>query len=156
MSICISEFLLTNPGSFIDGVEIVGTDISPSMLKKAEEGCFDGVEMGRGMYEERKRMFFDLKDSGKFSVKEKEKSRVTFRSLNLLSSFVLLGKFDIIFCRNVLIYFSPEVKMDIVGRMATNLHPSGYLVLGASENIGENTRHYQMVNCKPGIVYQKK
>jgi len=82
---------------------------------------------------------------------------VTYKmGMRPLSSFVLLGKFDVIFCRNVLIYFSPEVKMDIVARMAANLRPDGYLILGASESIGENSQYYNMINCKPGIIYQKK
>jgi len=68
----------------------------------------------------------------------------------------VLGKFDIVFCRNVLIYFSAEVKRDILLRIHGTLKPGGYLFLGASEALNGLSDHYQMVQCSPGIIYQAK
>jgi chemotaxis protein methyltransferase CheR len=68
----------------------------------------------------------------------------------------LLGRFDIIFCRNVLIYFSSESKRDIMTRMAKTLNPGGHLFLGASESITSYSDAYDMVRCNPGVVYKVK
>ena len=81
---------------------------------------------------------------------------VSFRHLNLLDSYALMGKFDVIFCRNVLIYFSPEVKAKIIAQFAQSLNPNGYLFLGASESMAGLSDDFTMIRCNPGIIYQKK
>ena len=89
-------------------------------------------------------------------VTERVKKLVSFRPFNLLDNYSLLGKFDIIFCRNVLIYFAPEVKSKILNQFATSLNPGGYLMLGASESLTGLTDRFEMVRCNPGIVYKVK
>ena len=89
-------------------------------------------------------------------VTERVKKLVSFRSFNLLDNYSLLGKFDIIFCRNVLIYFAPEVKSKILNQFASSLNPGGYLMLGASESLTGLTDRFEMVRCNPGIVYKVK
>jgi chemotaxis protein methyltransferase CheR len=68
----------------------------------------------------------------------------------------MLGKFDIIMCRNVLIYFSADLKKDILTRLHGALNPGGYLILGASESLNGLPNLYEMVQCHPGIIYRKK
>ena len=75
---------------------------------------------------------------------------------NLLVSYATLGKFEIVFCRNVLIYFSADVKKDILKRIHATLKPGGYLLLGASEALNGLPELYQMVQCSPGIIYKAK
>ena len=65
-----------------------------------------------------------------------------------------MGKFDVVFCRNVLIYFSAELKLDILRRIHTSLRPGGYLILGASEGLSGVKEYYEMVQCHPGIIYR--
>ncbi|MNJ58137.1 Chemotaxis protein methyltransferase Cher2 [compost metagenome] len=93
---------------------------------------------------------------GRWAIKPALRSRIEFRALNLLDSYAALGRFDIVFCRNVLIYFSAEVKRDILLRIHATLKPGGYLFLGASEALNGLSEHYQMVQCSPGIIYQAK
>ena len=112
--------------------------------------------MGRGLSQERLQKYFDPKGAGRWAIKPAIKSRVEFRALNLLDSYASLGKFDIVFCRNVLIYFSAEVKKDILLRIHATLKPGGYLFLGASEALNGLPDHYQMVQCSPGIIYKAK
>lgn len=81
---------------------------------------------------------------------------VSFRPFNLLDSYSLLGKFDIIFCRNVLIYFSPANKMKILNQFAQSLNPGGYLLLGASESLTGLSDKFEMIRCNPGIIYRIK
>jgi len=82
--------------------------------------------------------------------------RITFREMNLMQSYTLLGKFDIIFCRNVLIYFSTELKRDIIHRMSQALNPNGYLILGGSESISGYSDDFELVRWKSGVIYTLK
>ena len=150
------EHQFKKPGTLPGGVQIIGTDISPSMLKQGKEGVYDNLALARGLSPERKRQFFEPFGDNKMRVTERVKKLVSFRPFNLLDNYSLLGKFDIIFCRNVLIYFAPEVKSKILNQFATSLNPGGYLMLGASESLTGLTDRFEMVRCNPGIVYKVK
>jgi len=150
------EFIEKNPGSFKRGFEILGTDISPSMLAHCQKAEYDKLALSRGLSPERQRKFFEPGSAGCFKVKQNVKNHVKFRPLNLLESFASLGRFDIIFCRNVLIYFSPAVKRQIFANFAKVANPKGYLMLGASESINGLTDEFEMNRCSAGIVYQAK
>jgi len=155
ISMTVSEFLDKNPGAFASGVQIVATDISSAMLKYSQQGVYDNSAINRGMSPERKERFFTAVGDN-WAVKPEIKSRVTFKSLNLQESYSSLGKFDLIFCRNVLIYFSSAFKGDILNRMAEILNPDGYLFLGSSETPTRYTDVYKMIRTSKGVVYQKK
>ncbi len=152
------EYQIKKPGAMPHGVQILGTDISSAMLEHCKKGEYDSLALARGLSPERKRQFFEaINDgSGRMRISEKVKKLASFRSFNLLDSYTLLGKFDIIFCRNVLIYFSPEVKSKILNQFANALNPGGYLMLGASESLTGLTDRYEMIRCNPGIVYKLK
>jgi chemotaxis protein methyltransferase CheR len=79
------------------------------------------------------------------------RSAVQYRPLNLLDGFTALGQFDIIFCRNVLIYFDNETKANVLGRMAKQLAPDGFLVLGAAETVVGLTDAFRPVPEKRGL-----
>jgi len=156
LSMSIDEFERVNMGQLRMGVQIVATDLSGTMLTNCKTGEYDSLAIGRGLSPERLQRYFDPKGPGRWAIKAPIKSRVEFRSFNLLDSYASLGKFDIVFCRNVLIYFSAEVKKDILLRIHSTLKPGGYLFLGASEALNGLPDHYQMVQCSPGIIYQAK
>ncbi len=138
------------------GLHILGTDISNAMLEHCQRAEYDGLALSRGLSPERRSKFFDDSGNGMMRLKDAVRKNVSFRHLNLLDSYTLLGKFDIIFCRNVLIYFSPEVKMKIIKQFSQALNPRGYLFLGASESLSSLNNDFDMVRCNPGIVYRKK
>ena len=150
------EHQFKRPGTLPGGVQIVGTDISASMLNQCKEGIYDSLALARGLSPERKRQFFEPYGDNKMRVSERVKKLVSFRPFNLLDNYSLLGKFDIIFCRNVLIYFAPEVKSKILNQFASSLNPGGYLMLGASESLTGLTDRFEMIRCNPGIVYKVK
>jgi chemotaxis protein methyltransferase CheR len=89
-------------------------------------------------------------------VRPEIRKRIQFRELNLTKNFESLGRFDVIFCRNVLIYFSNELKKDIVDRMARALNPGGYLFLGSTESINQHTDRFQMQVTAGSIAYRLK
>jgi len=150
------EYQQTRPGAFSMGIQILGTDISNAMLEHCQRAEYDGLALSRGLSPERRSKFFEDSGNGMMRVREPVRKHVTFRHLNLLDSYTLLGKFDIIFCRNVLIYFSPEVKAKIIRQFAQALNPRGYLFLGASESLTSTNSDFEMIRCNPGIIYRRK
>lgn len=156
IAMSVLEFQRQRPSTLRSGVEIVATDLSSEMLKKCELGIYDELSLARGLSAGRREMFFQKNDAGAMQVKPEVRKMVSFRSLNLLSSYAALGRFDIVFCRNVLIYFSPEVKQRILQQIAGQLQSDGVLFLGASESISAASNSYSMVKCSPGLYYQKK
>ncbi|WP_018692593.1 CheR family methyltransferase [Algicola sagamiensis] len=156
-SICMTaaEYKASKPGSPLN-VSVLGTDISNAMLDHCKGAEYDGLALARGLSTERRDKFFEDSENGMMRVKREIRTMANFRHMNLLDSYTLLGKFDIIFCRNVLIYFSQEVKAQILSQFAQSLNPNGYLFLGASESMSGISDDYNMLRCNPGIVYQKK
>ncbi len=138
-------------------IEILATDISESMLNICREGIYDSLALSRGLSPERKRMYFERIADNPHALRIVDKVRrmVTFRQHNLLVNFALFGKFDVIFCRNVLIYFAPEVKERIINNFAQSLNPGGYLFLGSSEYVSHLNQNFEMICCNPGIVFRK-
>ena len=153
ISMAVSEFQQKNPGKLTSNVEIVGTDISQTVVNQAKQGNYDELSVIRGLSPERRDKFFTKRDD-KWTVRQEIMQRARFTELNLLNSYSLLGKFDIIFCRNVLIYFSSEMKKDILERMAQILKPGGTLILGGSESPTGYTRAFVMKRYPDGVVYQ--
>ncbi|WP_075178623.1 CheR family methyltransferase [Neptunomonas phycophila] len=154
MSMIIDEFKQANPGSFSAGEEILATDISTNVLQQARSGEYEMLALGRGLDKERLQRHFKATERGSWVINPSIKSRVRFQSFNLLDQYGTLGQFDIIFCRNVLIYFSSELKTQILRKMHKQLAPGGYLVLGASESLSGLSDCYTMIHCRPGIIYQ--
>lgn len=158
ISMVVQQYLSRNPGRLSD-VQITATDISTAVLEEAKMAYYDPMQLARGLQDDLKQRYFKH-DTGhweeRWQVCEEIRQRVRFTVANLQGSYTALGKFDIIFCRNVLIYFSSESKKDILSRMVDILNPGGYLFLGASESISQYSEAFDMVRCPRGVVYRKK
>lgn len=136
--------------------EIVATDICTNILAHAKQGEYDSLAIARGLGLDLQRKYFDKLNDNTWKIRPQISSRVNFKHLNLIESFSSLGKFDIIFCRNVLIYFAADLKTDIIKRMHASLKPGGYLFLGGAEALSGLSDYFDIVQCHPGIVYQAK
>lgn len=136
-------------------VQIEATDISSKMLAEARKGVYCGLTIERGLTLEQRKRFFNPREQC-LEVRPEIRRRVNFRSLNLSTSFQGMGKFDAIFCRNVLIYFSNDLKKDIVERLANVLNPGGYLFLGSTESINQLSDRFEMKVGHGGISYRLK
>lgn len=155
IAITFDEFLKENFTMRSTRLDIQATDLSNGILEQAKSGEYDRLSISRGMSEQRLNEYFEpCKMSDRWHIKSKYKQGIRFRSLNLQESFVSIGKCDIVFCRNVLIYFSPELKQDILKRIRAVLKPGGYLFLGSSESLGAASDYFKMIHCRPGVVYQ--
>ncbi len=142
--------------SFNKRVEIIATDLSSQVLSVAKQGEYDHLSIGRGLSPQRLDKFFTTSCQKRWTITPDIKKYVNFKPINLLNSYSALGKFDIIFCRNVLIYFTKETKFDILKRMHDSLNPGGFLCLGSSEGLGDASSLFTMINCQPGLIYQVK
>ncbi len=115
-------------------LSITATCPSEKTLRQAEEGIYIDTELSRGLPPEiQKNHFSGVK--GGLQVLASHRARVLFRQLNLLDSFSDLGQFDVIFCRNVLLYFAAPVKVDILNRLVEIMRPGAYLFLDNSEKL---------------------
>ncbi len=158
ISMVVQQYLSKNAAALSD-VQIVATDISTAVLEEAKTGYYDAMQLARGLDDDMKQRYFERDVSHweeRWQVRREIRQRVRFTPANLQGNYGTLGKFDVIFCRNVLIYFSGDSKKDILSRMAAALNPGGYLFLGASESISQYSDAFEMVRCPRGTVYRKK
>ncbi len=115
-------------------VEIVGTDIARDQLNRAREGVYSQFEVQRGLPVQMLMRYFK-KDESSWRIAEAIRSMVQFREYNLLSDLRALGRFDIVFCRNVLIYFDQPTKGRVLDAVAAQMPPDGMLYLGGAETV---------------------
>jgi chemotaxis protein methyltransferase CheR len=115
-------------------VEIVATDLSDEVLGRARDGLYSHFEVQRGLPAPLLVKHFEQVGE-QWRIKPALRRMVDFRPLNLLNPFASLGTFDIVYCRNVLIYFDAPTKTDVLRRIADVLAPSGSVVLGAAETV---------------------
>ncbi|NEW99747.1 protein-glutamate O-methyltransferase CheR [Rhodopseudomonas sp. BR0G17] len=130
--------------------EIIATDLSPQVLEKSKSGLFSQFEVQRGLPIQLLVKYF--KQAGEvWELSPEIRAMVQHRQLNLLHDFSSLGTFDIVFCRNVLIYFDQTTKVAILERIAKRLEPDGYLTLGAAETVVGLTDAFKPHNSRRGV-----
>ena len=156
ISMILEEYKQFKPGALKPGEKIIATDICTNILQHAKQAEYDSLAIARGLSPDNQNRYFEKLSDSVWKVKPHISSRVEFKHLNLIDSFTALGKFDVIFCRNVLIYFTAETKLDILKRMHASLNPGGYLFLGGSEALSGLSSMFDIVQCHPGIVYKAK
>lgn len=115
-------------------VDIYATDLADKVLERGRSGIYSQFEVQRGLPITMLMKYFDQRPGNMWEIKPDLKKMVRFAPANLLTSFAALGRFDIIFCRNVLIYFDGPTKADVLNRMAAIMQPPGYLFLGGAES----------------------
>jgi chemotaxis protein methyltransferase CheR len=115
-------------------VDMVATDISTEMIERARNGLYTHFEAQRGLPIQLLAKYFTKEEQG-WRIKAPLRERVKFQNFNLLDGFGALGTFDVIFCRNVLIYFALPTKRDILNRMSRQLAADGALFLGGAETV---------------------
>ncbi|MGY2052745.1 CheR family methyltransferase [Methylobacterium sp. JK268] len=128
--------LLTEAAPLLTGwrVELVATDLSTEVLEKARLGLYNQFEVQRGLPIQLMLKYFEQVGE-QWRINAPLRQMVDFRALNLLDRFDHLGVFDIVYCRNVLIYFDAATKADVLGRVAAQLAPDGAVLLGAAETV---------------------
>lgn len=137
-------------------IEIMANDISEQVLQKARAGVYSGITL-RNMKPDVLNKYFDKKDDD-FRVKQNVKSLVSFSHMNLNDPrrITMSSNFDVIFCRNVMIYFSDEVKKQLVRSYFNSLQPGGYFYIGHAETLHGISKAFKLVYFKNALVYNKE
>jgi chemotaxis protein methyltransferase CheR len=133
-------------------VEILATDVGRNALKHAERGIYAGRSIA-SVNEKQLANHFSPVEGGQ-QVKPRARKMVSFAQINLASA-VYVGRMDLIFCMNVLIYFSEERRRALVQRFYDTLEPGGYLFLGHSESISKMPVKFQAIVLNDCILYRK-
>lgn len=154
ISMVIEEFLSRRPMAF-KGASVLATDISRRVLEQAKCATYGSAQLDRGLSAKRRALHFEPFESG-FRVKDKIRNRVRFREQNLQQEIATLGKFDCIFCRNVLIYFSTAARASIIERFWSALKPGGYLLLGGAESPAGSHARFESNIMNKYLYYKKK
>jgi chemotaxis protein methyltransferase CheR len=131
IAMCLKEM-----GAQLSGwrIEIIATDLAQSVLEKSRAGIYSQFEVQRGLPIQMLVKYF--KQIGElWQLNADIRAMIQFRQLNLLQDFSHLGTFDVVFCRNVLIYFDQDTKVNVFKRMAKAMEPDGFLALGAAETV---------------------
>lgn len=131
-------------------VEIVATDISDRCLERARQGLFTQFEVQRGLPIQMLMHYFTQQDDH-WRISERMRQMVTFRKLNLIDPNYNMGKFDVVFCRNVLIYFDGQTKVDVLDRIASTVNPGGFLMMGAAESLVGSSQAFEPTQDRRGL-----
>ena len=137
-------------------VRMLGTDISDTAIAKASRGKYTKFELARGMDGAKLHKFF-LQTGDDWVIREEIRAMVAFKRANLLDpvTLTLLGKFDIILCRNVAIYFSQEDKTKLFNCLASMLNPKGVLLIGSTESLMGITDRLAKKDFRGAVYYEK-
>ncbi|RTE89410.1 MULTISPECIES: protein-glutamate O-methyltransferase CheR [Bradyrhizobium] len=147
LAMCLKEM-----GAALTGwrIEIIATDLSQEVLEKAKAGVYSQFEVQRGLPIQMLVKYF--KQTGEtWQINPELRAMIQHRQLNLLHDFSQLGTFDVIFCRNVLIYFDQDTKINIFNRLARQIEPDGFLVLGAAETVVGLTDTFRPIAERRGL-----
>ncbi len=133
-------------------IQIVGTDLCTKALERAEAGIYSQFEVQRGLPVQLLMKYFEQCDQG-WKINSDLGVSLQWKHLNLLEDFKHLGMFDVVFCRNVLIYFEPEMKKNILDRIRNQMNSSGVLLLGAAETVLGISDHYVKPSSCQSAIY---
>ena len=137
-------------------VELVAVDIDESILSKAREGVYSNFEVQRGVPHTFLNRYFESLGDARWRIKNEVRDMVTFRPFNLLDSMAGLGSFDVVFCRNVLIYFDEATKGGVLARLSQQMPEDGFLFLGGAETVLGITDRFQPVPGRRGIYVRAR
>ena len=143
--------ILADPNGF--DIRLLGTDLSDAAIAQARTAQYSKFEIERGLPTDRLLKYFDPV-GGSWRVKEEIRRMGAFRKLNLMGPFSDLGKFDIVFCRNVAIYFKVEDRKALFSKIADILTPDGYLIIGSTESMTGLGSRFQPKRYMRSIYYQ--
>ena len=132
-------------------IDIFGTDLSKEMIERAKTGIYTQFEAQRGLPITLLMKYFQQVNGNKWQIKDNIRKMVDFREGNLLQDFGPIGVFDIVYCRNVLIYFDPPTKKRVLEAIANVLEPDGTLLLGGAETVLGITEKFKPFGTEHGL-----
>ena len=137
-------------------IKLFGTDISDAAIAQASYGLYNKFEVARGLDERRVVRYFDKQTDDQYKIKDEVRAMAQFKKMNLMKPFIGLGKFDIVLCRNVMIYFTSENRKKIYEGISKVMEPDGYLLIGATESLVNDTDLFESKRYLNSVFYQFK
>jgi chemotaxis protein methyltransferase CheR len=136
-------------------IRLLGTDISDQAVATASRGIYNRFEIERGLPNDKLSRYF-TETNGSWKIRDELRAMATFKRQNLFEDFNSLGRFHIIFCRNVAIYFTEQDRVRLFERIARSLDPGGSLVIGSTETISGISQQFESKRYLRSIYYQLK
>lgn len=152
IAIVLKELL---PDSRKYNIKLLGTDISAAAIAKASYGAFNKFEIERGLPADKLKRYFTPGDNN-WRVKDEIRAMAMFRKMNLMDNYTGLGKFDIVFCRNVAIYFTEADRKKVFAKIGGVMEPDGYLIIGATESLLGICPQFESKRYLRSVFYQMK
>ena len=137
-------------------IKIIGTDISDAAIAQASYGTYNKFEVARGLDQRRLNAYFDKQQDDRYKIKDRVRMMAQFKKMNLMKPFIGVGKFDIVLCRNVMIYFTSEDRRKIYQSISKVLEPDGYLLIGSTESLVNDTDLFSSKKYLNSVFYQFK
>ncbi|QDU61156.1 Chemotaxis protein methyltransferase Cher2 [Planctomycetes bacterium Pan216] len=155
LAMLIDEFAGSrHQGAGLNAFSILATDISNEAIRRARRGIYRRAEIERGLSAERIEAYVSRCDES-YQICPRLRGHVEFRRCNLAEPFVTLGRFDLVLCRNVLIYFDPPMQRSVIEQIDLMLNPGGYLLLGAAESLYGVPVTLESLRHRDTILYRK-
>jgi len=136
-------------------IRILGTDVSDQAVTRASRGIYSQLDVDRGLSPERLRKYFSAVEGG-WKINDELRALASFKKLNLLEDFSAIGRFDIIFCRNVAIYFTEPDKIRLFNRLGGALLPDGALIIGSTESLTGLCPQFEAMRYMRSVFYRLK
>nr|MBC8362536.1 protein-glutamate O-methyltransferase CheR [Candidatus Desulfatibia profunda] len=136
-------------------IKLLGTDISGAAIAQSSYGAYNKFEIERGLPPDKLLKYFS-RNGDNWKIKDEIRAMVLFKKLNLMLPLIGLGKFDIVFCRNVAIYFNLDDKKKLFDKIADILEPDGYLIIGSTESLTGICPRFEPKRYLKSIFYQLK
>jgi chemotaxis protein methyltransferase CheR len=136
-------------------IRLVGTDISDVAVTRASAGVFSQIEIDRGLSEAARQRSFTPHPGG-WKIRDEIRAMASFRTLNLMEDFSSLGKFDVVFCRNVAIYFNDRDRTSLFNRIERRMENDGYLVVGSMESLSAVCPQFESKRHLRSVFYQSR
>lgn len=152
LAIIIKELL---PNLKRYNIKLLGTDISDEAIAKASYGHYNKFEIDRGLDKEKMQRYF-TQNSNSWKIRDDIRAMVMFQKINLMNPLMGIGRFDIVLCRNVAIYFNNEDRKKLFDRIAGVLEPDGYLIIGATESLTGVSQRFEPQRHLRSVFYKVK
>lgn len=148
ISMCLQEEMLKMNGYSYD---IIATDLCDKVVDKAKQGLYSQFEVQRGLPIQLLIKYFTQAPENQWRVNDNIKRMVKFQTYNLMDDYAKLGRFDVVYLRNVLIYFDEATKTQVLEKIANALNPPGFLMLGSAETVLGLTTRFKAFDNEPGV-----
>jgi chemotaxis protein methyltransferase CheR len=134
-------------------LRLIGTDISDAAVARASYGIFNNFEIDRGLAKDKLQKYF-VPANGSWKIRDEIRALASFKKMNLMDNFNGIGKFDIVFCRNVAIYFSEADRAKLFKKIEGALEPDGYLIIGSTESLTGVAPQFEPKRYLKSVFYQ--